>query len=409
MWFRSDTEKKKNEQLDKYLRRQIDEAAEEFDRMQPSFFSMIFGGKRKKSRLAFQPIALSGFNHALRTAVTTGAAPEAVVYSTAANVAIDMFSNYYQGVETAVKEKGNLQTKLSLNLISQENIPEKIKRNIAKMRFCIQKAILATAEYIEMREFASLKEVIDEGQDSDEQTKRKSLVNAQYCLHVSYRSLAISLQLFSAINQELLKRIAGEKSSRPDVAHRFLITNAVFVYEIADFITTFLRAFELQGIPELQRLHRENMIEIENARGQIEEIRQLIGERANSNTVLNLEKERSSLDEKSAAIATVETVWSQLQRKIEDAQSGSQTFRGYIADFDIIKRNAALNLSILTLMAVTKMVSENVEKMQQMMLQVEKLQLPSITADDVRRFFNLNSPLPTKPLINSQITRVQTH
>src|ERR1043166_1030993 len=122
------------------------------------------------------------------------------------------------------------------------------------------------------------------------------------------------------------------------------------------------------------------MSEIDHGRAQINDIRNRIDNRANSGsgTILNIDNERRALDDRLAAIDAVETVWSQLMKKIDDAQNGSRTVRDYIAAFDIIKRNAEVNLTIVNLMTVTKMVQQNIEKMQQMMLEVDKLRLPAI-------------------------------
>ena len=184
-----------------------------------------------------------------------------------------------------------------------------------------------------------------EDQEPSKQIKIKSLVNSQYRLHVSHRSLMISLQLFAAINQELLSKINDEKSSRPDKAHRFMVTNAIFVYEIADFIISFLQDFELQGVAELRQLQCDAASEIAQSREQILDIRQRIEERAQSRreTILNLENERRSLGDRLAAIDAVDAVWSELLQKVQVAEGGSQMFRDYIADIEIIKKNSELN------------------------------------------------------------------
>jgi hypothetical protein len=186
-----------------------------------------------------------------------------------------------------------------------------------------------------------------------------------------------------------------------------MVTNAIFVYEIADFIISFLQDFELQGVAELRQLQCDAASEIAQSREQILDIRQRIEERAQSGreTILNLENERRSLDDRLAAIDAVDSVWSELLQKIQVAEGGSQMFRDYIADIEIIKKNSELNLSILNLMVVTKMVRQNVEKMQQLMLEVGKLKLPAITADDVRRFFTLDTGFSGKPSIEARTAR----
>src|ERR1043166_7828888 len=99
------------------------------------------------------------------------------------------------------------------------------------------------------------------------------------------------------------------------------------------------------------------MSEIDHGRAQINDIRNRIDNRANSGsgTILNIDNERRALDDRLAAIDAVETVWSQLMKKIDDAQNGSRTFRDYIADFYCIKRNAEVKLIHLNLITLTQL------------------------------------------------------
>jgi hypothetical protein len=396
MWpFSRDAARESVERLDKFLRTQIEQAALEYDQSRPSLLSQVFAGKKKQSPLALPPAVVSGFRHMVRAAASPAATPEAVVYSTAANVAIDMFSGYYDKLDTSVRSKNaGSETLLSFHLISDNNVAGKLKESVGRMRYCIQKTIVATAQYIEMGEFASLEEVLRETPDQAKQQKTHKFVDSQYRLHVSYRSMAISLQLFAAVNQELLNRIQREKISNPAKAHRSLVTNAVFVYEIADLIIAFLEAFELQGIPELHQLHQQAMGEVAEGRIESDESIERLDNLARSGrtTFLRLEDERRAARERRDAFDQMESAWTDLMAKIDNAQHGMHNFKHYIEEFEIIKLSARTNIRILNLMSVTKMIQQNIESTQQMMLQVDQLRLPSITADDVRRYLNL-SPL----------------
>ena len=397
-WFGRDKEQKITEGLTRYLRTQLANASKEFDKAQPSRLA-LFAKKQKSNPLDIQPLVVGGFNQSLHALVAFGAHPAAGVISVAGALAIEVFFQYYRNLETTAPEGDGTKERLSSNLVSQNN--RKVDYTIAKMRYSIQTIIVSSAEYIEMGEFASLDEVMKEEHEPGKQQKIKSLVNSQYRLHVSHRSLMIALQLFSAINQELLEKIDRERTHHPDKAHKFLVTNAVFVYEIADFIIKFLEDFELQGAVELRLLYRDAMAEIARGRERIEDVRQRIEERAESGrgSILNLDNERRSLDHRLAAIGAVDAVWAGLVEKIDAAEGGSRIVRDYIADIEIIKQNAELNLMILSLMVVTQMVRENIEKMQQLMLEVDKLRLPAITANDVRRFFTLDHAPPARPVI----------
>jgi hypothetical protein len=80
--------------------------------------------------------------------------------------------------------------------------------------------------------------------------------------------------------------------------------------------------------------------------------------------------------------------WSILMKKVDDAESGSYSFLECIENLDIIKRSAAANLTVLNLMAITQVVQSNIDAVEGR-LQVDRLQLPPITADDVLRYPNV--------------------
>lgn len=298
--------------LDKFLREKIEEAVKEFDKARPSFIKQIFAGRPKKGHLTVQPIAVKGFNYALRSAIVGGAAPQAVLYQTASNVVIDLMSEYYKNIVDAVKGNNpRPDAILSLSLVKSENVGDKFKYNVARMRHCLQKVILSVAEYIEMQDFSSLNDVLSEEIDPNKIDRVRRFVNAQYNVHVSYKSLSVSLQLFAKINEEILTKLNTNKITNPQKAHSMFVMNSIFVYEIADFIISFISAFELQGIEELKKLHDQAIAEISRGRFQIQKIKNQIEGRlgGDKGRVLRLDERVSSLDRSEGALNELEIEW----------------------------------------------------------------------------------------------------
>ena len=389
--FSSDEQKKKTN-LKNFLESKIEFASQDFDKTKKSKFSLIFSREKpNKNPLSLNQIIVKGIDYALRSAIVKGAPATTVIYDTAANLIIDRAQEHVKGnINSVSSTNDSADAVLSFKIIQNEKIGKRFKENISRMRYEIQAAIFATSEFIQAQEFVSLNEVLDSNTSPAKKQQILSFVNGHYRLHVSYQSMSSALQLFSLINQELLERIDKNKNRTPDEFHKIAVINAVIVYEVADIIIAFLRAFELQGVKEIREIHSQVTREIERGRIENHEIIEKLELRENSPSVtfLNIAQEKDSAKDRLGALEQLEQEWSALINKIDNVQKDSYKFADCIDDLEILKRNAAANLTILGLMEITKMVKTNIETIQSV-LQVDRLKITPITADDVRRFLRV--------------------
>ncbi len=388
----SNAEEKKKTNLKKFLEHKIEAAGKEFDSAKKSKFTQIFGRTKSKDLLSLDQIIIKGVDYALRSAIVKGAPAATVIYDTVANLMIDRTQRHVQqAMNTVQPTDQSAAAVLSFNIIQNGKIAESFKHNAARMRHEIQAAIFATSEYIQAEGFSSLDEVLDAPASPPKKQQILNFVNGHYRLYVSYQSMSIALQLFSVINQELLERIGENKNRSPNEAHKLAIINAILVYEVADVIIAFLHAFELQGVKEILEIHAQVSREIARGRKENEEILVYITdyiatlENTSTDTCLDLSQKTAAAEERLGALNELEKEWSELINKINKIQKNAYTFKNCIADLELIKREAAANLTILGLINITKMVKDNIKTIQGV-LQINKLQVESITADDVRRF-----------------------
>lgn len=388
----SGDEAKKKASLRKYLEDKIENAGREFAKSNRPVFNILFWRQKPKpDPLCLHQTIVKGFDYALRAAIIKGAPATTVVYETAANMVIDRVQSCVKKNMSSIQStdsSGNAF--LSFKIVQSDTIGRSFKENINRMRHEVQAAIFATSEYIQMQEFASLNEVLDSKVDSAKKQQISTFVNGHYRLHVSYQAMGIALQLFSLVNQELLERINQSRNRAGDEFDKLAVTNAVLVYEVADVIIAFLRAFELQGVKEIRDIHNQVTREIKRGRVENHAILDRIDHREKSSglSFLNLALEREAVHERLNALEQLEKEWSGLIKKIDDVQKGAYKFADCVDDLEILKSNAAANLTILGLMEITRMVKTNIETIQGV-LRVDRLQITPITADDVRRFLRV--------------------
>ena len=388
----SNDDQNKKDNLKKFLEKKIEVASQEFDKEKKSEFKLIFiRTKPKKDPLSLQQVIVKGVDYALRSAIVKGAPTATVIYETAANLIIDRAQEHVRNNINSVKSTDETgDAVLSFKIIQNGKLGNRFKENTSRMRHEIQASIFATSEYIQLQEFASLNEVLDSNASPAKKQQISNFVNGHYRLHVSYQAMSIALQLFSLINQELLERLNKNRNRSQDEFHKLAVINAVLVYEVADVIIVFLRAFELQGVKEIREIHSQVTREIERGCAENDELLKQLDLRENSSgsTYLNIAQEKEATKERLNALDQLEKEWSGLIKKIDNIQNDTYKFADCIEDLKILKMNAAANLTILGLMEITKMVKTNIETIQGV-LQVNRLQITPITADDVRRFLSV--------------------
>ena len=380
------------QRLEQVLRARVAAAAQSI-RPEPRGFLGWMRQKPPEHPLAFRTIAINGATTAIRTGIMS-LVPAQLVFQVGAKVGLDLFETYFnQTFRANLTATRSGAEALSYRLVDQVDVAAHHKEQVAQMRHCIRATIYAVAEFIEL-EGMSLQMARGTELEPAKLRQISSFIDSTYRWKVSYRSMATALSLFVQENADIVKRIERARATRSDDTRRLFQLNAVFSYEVADVIIGFLQAFELQGIPELKRLHGEIMAEIGEGRTHLAALETQMDAAWSAKEVSQqkFEKSAQSIAGTRRALDLIRNHWNALLDKIEGSErSATRLFGQAIRRLEIIKLEAKANLTVAGLVAVTDAVQDNFTALGDMLDDIERIDVMPITDDDVRMFLNINA------------------
>ncbi len=151
------------------------------------------------------------------------------------------------------------------HLAKFSDIPETIDAEIQGIRRSVRLLIRQVAMDIELHDGNSGTLTVDDRGNVSYQPnpdlpkalneKREQLMRADLDNRVSARSAALALKILAGINDSLKAQAANAQNSAEK--RRVFLTQAVYVYEMADIVLELLDGLEMEGKPVLEELHRE--------------------------------------------------------------------------------------------------------------------------------------------------------
>lgn len=381
-------EKTPPKRLEELLHERIAEAEKSF---RPETQTFLIWKKAPKDPLAFNKVAIKGVGTAASAGLAALQAPE--IYQIGAKVGLALFERYFNETFLAnlASNRGAADT-LSYYLVRDDKVGSRYKANVARMRYNVQATIYAVAGFLEEQKM-SLEAARTTDLDPAKQRQIKSFVEANHQWRTSYRSMATALKLFVEENADILRRLQRARETGSEDRRRLFQLNAVFAYEVADAIIGFTRAFQLQGISELKRLHDEIMKEVERGKQQLKALEQQIMSARRSHAIDDDRFSRSSagIDGRRRALDLIQARWTNLLRQLAESEKNSlQFFGSIIQKLEIIKLEAQANLTVTGLVDITGAVQENFMALEDMVNDIDKLEVVPITDEDVSIFLNFD-------------------
>jgi len=369
--------------IERLLIDELDSAVREYDSRVPSRYWPIFRRRTTFNWLEVRPLAIKGFRHFLTSAARTPV-PEVVCYDVATSMVLSTFESYFNKVDSS-SEGSNKSDVLSFKLVRNEDIPQRVKEEIGRMRQRIRKAIFTVASNMEANKFASLGEALD-AEAGSTSARREAFLNAQFRTNVSCTSIAVSLELFRRTTEKLLEKIRSYRNKDVKMERRYVLLSAVFVYEILDLMISFLKTFEVQGVDELRDMHEQMKSEIEAGdRKNLELAKRIraILDKGGDRGELNDSIER--IQRRKEALAECRKIWEKLMVDISNIENGVSGFRDRIEVLEIKRDEAAENIRIMGITEVTAMLIDNVKAVESVMT-MKLPSLPPLTLEDIRRY-----------------------
>ena len=235
---------------------------------------------------------------------------------------------------------------LSTEVRSFEDIPDSIDREIDLIRNNIRGLIFQVATDIE-RTAASPGASYDsetglryQGLPAEAVAKYQNIVNAKELNNVSVRSVQVAIQLLATINQDLMRD--ARETTDVQNKRRLYITQAAYIYEMADIVLAILDDIRLAGRDTLERLAAEHQQRVRTRLADIEaELIRVESEHAagrlSDRDAGNLQKSYQLII---AANRTSLAAWDDLMSQVERQQHWLETTKQHAVSIEL-KRNAA--------------------------------------------------------------------
>jgi hypothetical protein len=280
---------------------------------------------------------------------------------------------------------------LSSNIAINRDVPAEIKQQIgtfqAKLRAVIERAALEIENY----RYRSSEEAIAKMRLAyNERSQVNELLTADKKINISFQSLKVATELFSSLNDYVVQKIEEcEKSEDARLERELVLANAILVYELSDFLISYLESFKLQGAEEISKTQRYMNEKLTH----LEEEQDGLRQRAESDEIRDPQVKQqvlSNTENRKRAIQIVREEWNKYADVIEELRTSLGATKKEIPTLKLIRDDAKSQINVLEAAAVMQIVKSNVNALNSAILTLKNVKLVSLTPDRVIRLLNIS-------------------
>jgi hypothetical protein len=267
---------------------------------------------------------------------------------------------------------------LSSNISQVRDVPMDVRNEVSSLHGRIRQIIGQVAWSIENGRYADAYGLVGTLPSRSEQERAARLVEADKAICVSYETLRLTVDYFSELNQQVLRRIEQESSG--PAQNQMMFGNAIMIYELADFMIGFIRSFAPSGLFELEALHEETLERIREAKDRQRRIEERARQEPDSgvrNGILENVKQRD------AALQLLQQEWDSYVAQTKELHNLSGEVQSKIPTLELIRDNARLQLDVLELVAMLRFLRQNAEAVHGAVRTLQGLRLAPLTPDKV--------------------------
>ncbi len=289
---------------------------------------------------------------------------------------------------------------LSTHIGEFSDIPDAVNEDIANIKNAIQLLVKKVATDIELSNGNSSAINVDQfGQltyqrksnlPSSLNAKRKKLLTAHMQNSVTVRSAAIAIRLLVSTNENL-KQAALTAKSRKD-KERLFITQAIFVYEVADIALKIIDSVKLNGKSVIHELHQEAKSKFDKRVIKITEKQEMAGALAKSGemSVAQYNKEMESFNSILRANELNISMWERLMDSVNNQEEFLQAIFQKHKLITFKKEQAKLQLETLRDIRQTAELRDAIGNLDDIAASIASLDLLVLDEMTVRQLLGYN-------------------
>ena len=275
---------------------------------------------------------------------------------------------------------------LTANIGHSSNIPQSVRVELTQLHAKIRDIIERIALKMEDRKYKDVEEALADLRFGLAERERATvLIAADKQLHVSYQTLRMVVEFFGVFNQEILTRI--EREASPQRQSNMMLGNAVMVYELTDFVISYIEGFAVRGVGQIDSIYTDIKKKIGDVRAQQETLEQraknpAIESRVREQTLADIQNRRTAIDE-------VEREWTRYVAEVGQLDSVVDEVRTKIPTLELIRENAQVQISLLQLVALMRFLKQNSEAIKGTVDALQGFRLAPLTSNCVRRLLGV--------------------
>ncbi len=282
---------------------------------------------------------------------------------------------------------GNLDL-LSVNIvtISAHNLPDQVKEDIGRLQEKIRIIIEEVAQRIEERKYKTAKEAIEKmGFAYTDRIKAIELVKADKKIQVSYQTLKTTIEYFSNLNQTIIQKL--RKSPSVELETNLVLGNAILIYEVTDFLINYIENFEINGLDDIFRLHKDTKSKVQELRRKESQLREQV--KSEKVEAAIREQTLKDIETRERSIKTLEKEWEEYTTEMELFRGEVDVIHAKLPSLEAIRENAKRQLELISVVAILQVIKQNINAIQGAILTLEKIKLVSLNPTRIRRLLGV--------------------
>jgi len=275
----------------------------------------------------------------------------------------------------------------STEVLTFKNIPQHVNSEIKDIRKRIKTIIFMAATDIEQTG-SSGKASLEQGElrylPKDAKDKYLRLMEAKKLNNVSVRSLNLAIKMLTDLNQQLIN--AAEKETQIDRRNNLYITQAAYVFEMADIVLEVVDKVNLEGKATIEALHQDYKNKVQQRQQEIDKELADINQSAQSGSISTdyAQKLNTSYAHMKKANQIGLQAWTKVMGKIQQQDNWLNKMKA-MRDTIRFKRNEAkFQLATLRDLGVLRGVNKIVDNMDQLVTTVGSMELLVLDEGTVR-------------------------
>jgi hypothetical protein len=176
----------------------------------------------------------------------------------------------------------------------------------------------------------------------------------------------------------------------PAAAERALLfKNAILVYELADFTIRYIEQFALQGIGDINILHREIKDRIERVRAGQHDLRQ----KASAPDIDPQQRDQivARVDAREASLKEVETEWTKYLTQIGALQESTIGVKQLLPTLKLLRDDAKSQIEFLEILAMMQNLKSYLSLLETAVVKLGSIKIATLSVDQVQRLLGIGT------------------